>query len=570
MAHLHKKVKKGKTYYYIREMARVDGKPKVVNQIYLGSVEKILSMALNKEKADIDKIQVQEFGSLFLANLVESKVQLVKIIDSVISQDKKHKGPSIGEYFLYAVFNRMIEPKSKEALCQWYKKTAIHLIRPVDISALTSRNYWKKWERVSKEDIDKISKLFFERINEIEPINSDCFLFDTTNYYMYMDSKTPSELAVRGKNKEGKDWLRQIGLALLVSRESEIPFFYREYEGNCHDSKLFNRVLKEIFSVLNSLSLSDKELTIVFDKGMNSEANIAEIDKNSGIHFITSYSPHFAEHLISKDLSFFTPLSFSKNKTLSEYDQILAYRSRGEYWGRDRTVIVTYNPLTASKQRYNFEKKLMRLKNYLYEIRAKVRENKKSFKDPNHIKKRYKDICELLYLPQNLYDLDFFIENNQLKMKFRKNYHQINKYISRFGKNIIITDHNDWSTEDIVKAYLDRYQVERAFRQTKAKEFGNIRPIYHWTDKKIRCHILCCIVALTYLRLLSLWLKKAGIMLSIDKIMESMRSLHSCLCWHSGKRKPIRIIEEPTPLQSEILSAFGYKVKSGVLQKISK
>ncbi|GAB6161331.1 hypothetical protein JCM12298_04900 [Desulfothermus naphthae] len=385
-----------------------------------------------------------------------------------------------------------------------------------------------------------------------------------------MDSKTPSELAVRGKNKEGKDWLRQIGLALLVSRGSEIPFFYRKYEGNCHDSRLFNRILKDIFSALNSLSFSDKELTIVFDKGMNSEANIAQIDKKAGIHFITSYSPHFAEHLISKDLSLFTPLSFSKNKRLLEEDQILAYRTRGEFWGRDRTVIVTYNPITASKQRYNFEKKLKRLQNHLFEIRTKVRENKRNFRDSNQIKKRYKDICESLYLPKNLYDLDFFVENNQLKMRFRKNNHQISKYISRFGKNIIITDHHDWSTEEIVKAYLDRYQVEKAFRQSKAKEFGNMRPIYHWTDSKIRCHILCCIIALTYLQLLSLWIKKAGIMVSIDKIMESMRSLHSCLCWHSGKSKPIRIIEEPTPLQAEILSVFGYKIKGGVLQKISR
>jgi hypothetical protein len=44
MAHLHKKVKQGKTYYYIREMARVQGKPKVVNQIYLGSVERIMEI----------------------------------------------------------------------------------------------------------------------------------------------------------------------------------------------------------------------------------------------------------------------------------------------------------------------------------------------------------------------------------------------------------------------------------------------------------------------------------------------------------------------------------------------
>ena len=54
-----------------------------------------------------------------------------------------------------------------------------------------------------------------------------------------MAGQTDSDLAKRGKNKQGKDWLRQVGVALLVSRDGEIPLFYREYEGNRHDSKLF-------------------------------------------------------------------------------------------------------------------------------------------------------------------------------------------------------------------------------------------------------------------------------------------------------------------------------------------
>src|SRR4030042_2058359 len=37
MSHLHRKIKKGRPYYYIREIKRVDGKPKVVSQIYSGS-----------------------------------------------------------------------------------------------------------------------------------------------------------------------------------------------------------------------------------------------------------------------------------------------------------------------------------------------------------------------------------------------------------------------------------------------------------------------------------------------------------------------------------------------------
>ena len=92
----------------------------------------------------------------------------------------------------------------------------------------------------------RIASPFFKKIAELEPVDSDCFLFDTTNYYTYMASDTESELAQRGKNKEGKDWLRQIGVALMVSRVGRIPLFFREYEGNRHDSKEFNKILAEM------------------------------------------------------------------------------------------------------------------------------------------------------------------------------------------------------------------------------------------------------------------------------------------------------------------------------------
>ncbi len=84
----------------------------------------------------------------------------------------------------------------------------------------------------------------------------------------------------------------------------------------------------------------------------------------------------------------------------------------------------------------------------------------------------------------------------------------------------------------------------------------------------IRCHILCCMIALTYLRLLELWLARAGLPLTADRIMDRMRTLHSCLCWNTDAHKPQRIIEDPTPEQAKILAALGFKIASGVLQPI--
>ena len=326
-----------------------------------------------------------------------------------------------------------------------------------------------------------------------------------------MASDTDSALAMRGKNKEGRDWLRQVGLALLVARNTRLPIFYREYEGNRHDSKLFARVLDEVLAVMRTHC--QKELTVVFDKGMNAEENISTIDDMEKAHFITTYSTYLAEDLIHIPQERFVPVDTPKNRQLAEHgredDKLVALRTTGDYWGRERTVVVTYNPLTATKQRLAFERRLLKLQAVLYEIRSKVRMAATSWRKQEKILERYKAICQEIHLPEALYELHFTRENDRLNMGFRKNYHQIGRHIDRFGKNILITDRSDWSPDEIIRASLDRSIVEQSFRQTKDDDLVAVLPIRHFTDDKIRCHILSCIVALSYLRIIELKLRRA-------------------------------------------------------------
>lgn len=560
MAHLHKKMKKGRPYYYIREIARVDGKPKVVSQIYLGSLERMAELARGERPTGCTRVIAQEFGALWLANFIDRGVGLVSLIDSVVGRKDHEGGPSIGEYFLYAVFNRMIDSCSKRALPDWYRHTAIQHIRPVDIHVLDSQHYWKKWDRVEQKDIEAIASLFFRRIVELEKPESDCFLFDTTNYYTYMASDTESELAQRGKNKEGKDWLRQVGVALLVSRGSQIPLFYREFEGNRHDSKVFKRILEAVLAVMQSGKQTKGELTLVFDKGINSEDNIAEIDVAPGIHFITTYSPSFAEDLIGTKPSLFKPVDTPKNRELLSKgrgeDQLVAWRTTRTLWGKERTVIVTHNPRTAAKQRYSFDKKLLSLQQVIIDLRDKVKTQKAHWTNTKRIESHYHDACERLHLPKDLYELSLEKHRNKWRLLFRKDYYRIGRHIERFGKNIIVTDHLTWSTDEIVRASLDRYMVEKAFRQSKDDDLVSVMPMRHWTDSKIRCHILTCVIALVYLRLIELRLQRSGIPLTAATAVQKLHRLHSCLCWSPSSGKPERLVEEPTETQAQILRAF--------------
>lgn len=569
MAHLHKKMKKGRPYYYVREIARVDGKPKVINQVYLGSPERILEMATKSSLPN--RLQVQEFGALWLANLVERDLGIADLIDEIVPEEEGEEGPSVGEYFLYAIYNRMIDACSKRAMPDWYKSTAIQHIRPVEVDALNSQQFWKKWDRVDVGRIGKIANEFFRRIAALEPSTSDCFMFDTTNYFTFMASNTPSELAQRGKNKEGRNWLRQIGLALLVSRDKRLPLFYREYEGNRHDSKVFLEIIDDVFQSMASATGNQAKMTVVFDKGMNSEDNIAAIDARDAINFITTYSTYYSEDFIHVGLDKFAPVDNEHNKQLAESgrneDRLLAWRTEGEYWGRQRTVIVTYNPLTATRQRYSFERKLLTLQETLFGFQAKVNRQAPHWRSKTSVLERYQEACANLHLPADLYNVELSEENGKLRFNFRKNHYRIGRHIDRFGKNIIITDCMDWPTDEIVKASLDRWVVEDGFRQSKDDDQVAMLPVRHWTDSKIRCHIFTCIAALTLLRLIELRMVRAGLELTAKAAMRDLHRLHSCIMWSPGSKKPERLLEEPDDKQAQILRAFGWKIAGGVLRQ---
>jgi transposase len=120
----------------------------------------------------------------------------------------------------------MIAPKSKRALQDWYKKTAIQQIRPIDLKQLSSERYWEKWNRVSEEQIEEIATKFFARIWEDQGLGPEILLFDTTNYFTYMATNTESELAQRGHNKSSKHHLRQVGVGVLQDRVKSLPLYY--------------------------------------------------------------------------------------------------------------------------------------------------------------------------------------------------------------------------------------------------------------------------------------------------------------------------------------------------------
>ena len=68
MASLYPKKIGGKTYWYLREMARVDGKPKMVSERYLGTAAEIAAAVEGREAAALpERTRHLAFGDVAAA-----------------------------------------------------------------------------------------------------------------------------------------------------------------------------------------------------------------------------------------------------------------------------------------------------------------------------------------------------------------------------------------------------------------------------------------------------------------------------------------------------------------------
>src|SRR5271157_4054469 len=212
MPSLIKKMKGNKAYYYIVKSARVNGKPRIVFQKYLGTVEGILKMAEQNLSPKPTEIILSEAGGVAALLNIAQKIDLVKIIDEVVP--KKDQGPSVGQYMLLAAINRALDPLSKSQIGDWYEKTLLKRLWQFSSESFCSQRFWDHMDMISLEDIEKIQDLITRKIKTEFSLDAKTLLFDSTNFFTYINThNTRNDIAQRGRNKQKRTDLRQVSLA---------------------------------------------------------------------------------------------------------------------------------------------------------------------------------------------------------------------------------------------------------------------------------------------------------------------------------------------------------------------
>src|SRR5919109_3825221 len=273
LASLTKKIIKGRPYYYLRETAWVEGRPKVVRTTYLGRAEDI-ERRLAEGPGEPRAIEVRGFGAVAAALRLARQLGVSGAIDRQLPA-RRGPGPSVGELICLAAINRACAPRSKRQLADWHGRTALARLWPLPPRALSSQRFWDAMDRVSDEAIRAAEAEIVARAIERFEVELRPLVYDTTNFATFVDSANErNTIARRGHAKGGRHDLRLVGLALCVALDGNLPLCHQPYAGNRNDASEFPQALALIRARLAQLGLSEAELaelTLVYDKGNNSK-----------------------------------------------------------------------------------------------------------------------------------------------------------------------------------------------------------------------------------------------------------------------------------------------------------
>jgi len=517
MAHLTKKKIKGNNYYYARECQRVGGKVKTVWQKYLGTVDQMIQRTETGISEPVEIHLLEAGGVAALYGLAE-ELGITAVIDELVP--KRVQGPSIGQYMVVAAINRCIRPCGKLNIPEWMNETPLPRWLKQSSELFDSQAFWNHMRKLNRENIQAIEQELAQRVARRYKLNLRTVLYDETNYFTFIHSfNERCTMAQRGRNKQKRNDLRQVGLAVLVDAEHQLPLFHDVYEGNRSDCREFAGIVEEMTARLKTIREGCEGITLIMDKGHNSTPNLNRIAAEDGLHFIGSLRPWDHPALVAIPLS-----KYTDNLDREGWQ---TYRTTCEAFGLACTVVITYNNELYIAQEKVLWREVESANNKLSALQSKLNNPAPKGKKPT-MEGTEKNVAEILRgrHMKDIFAVTVYQAKTGICLRYQLKRSMVKQIQERlFGKTILFTDRHDWSTRDIVDSYHAQYKIEDVFRLSKNTHGVSWFPMHHWTDHNIRVHAFYCMIGLLLVGALRIKLREAHIEMSVERALHHLQGI---------------------------------------------
>ena len=366
--------------------------------------------------------------------------------------------------FRQLVCSRLSFPASKAATVEYLKN---HFDDDVDLSKI-----YRYLDKLNDRHKSLVQDISVRHTIEVLGGHIGVMFYDVTTLYFETDHE--DELRKTGFSKEGRHSNPQIIFGLLVSLDG-YPLAYCIHEGNKYEGHTMLPVINEF---VRKYDLNG--FIVVADSGLMTKANIAELERMGYKYIIGARIKNEPEEVKRQILSL--P---KVSGQMHEIDK-----------GGGRRLLVGYSDDRAGKDAHNRSKGVKRLEKKFHSGRL-TKEN---------INRRgYNKFLDMVGETK--------VELNRERIWLDAQWDGLKGYLTN----------TDIPTGDIFTAYHNLWNVEKAFRIAKSKI--EIRPMFHFTRRRIEAHLCICFVALKIYKELERLLKRANIGMSVDKVLNMAKTV---------------------------------------------
>lgn len=452
-------------------------------------LQRVLGREATEERIG-ELLSARDFGHVYAVCETWNRLGLSEILDHLgIAGDASFP---VSDLVRLMVVNRVCDPCSKLALLEWLdgvhfpgyeedRPSYHHLLRAMD-----------RLLAIKEQAEPVIAHQFLSLFDQ--PV--DLVFYDITSTYFEGDrSIGEDDIRRYGYSRDGRFDRRQITIGVVMTRDG-IPLCHHVFPGNTVDKTTVAEVVRDIRSRFNL-----GNVIFVGDRGMLSDENLETIlDEELG--FIVAHPLRRSQ--ISA--SVIAGLKSQIDRTSDEEQFLCEERTSVRF-------VLAYSPQIAREVAKERQARLSRSDGFIADCLRKLASptGRGRRATPQGIYDRIRDYLRDHHL-LSFYEID--LVNSEVVVRADETARSWEETIG--GMLLLETTDMDLPPEEVVRRYKELAEIERGWRALKSSLM--LRPLYHWTENRIRAHVFLCVLALQIERLMRRRLQSVSVGKAIDRL----------------------------------------------------
>lgn len=444
----------------------------------------------------------RRFGDVWLALELLKKLHLDRFFQETLASNRTTI--SWAHVASILVVARFCEPKSELHIAEhFYSATALADLLGIPAYEVYDNRLYRALDKLLLQK-DRLQKHLKARVGELFNIDYDIFLCDVTSTYFEGEAaKNPQ--AQRGYSRDHRPDCKQVCIALVVTKEG-IPLGYEIFEGNKHDSKMVETIVKKMEDLYGKA-----DRIWIMDRGMVSPANLQLLAQDQRRYIIgapKSQLKGFEQELEQDDWK-------------AVYEDLEVKRCPSPEGNANEIFILCRSTARQAKEKAIHDLFINRIETGLRKLQKHCETGR--VESAEMAERHIGRLLERNRRAAKFFDIKVEANNGTVQLSWSIREKQKTWAQLSAGSYVLRSNVKEWTSEELWKAYIQLTDAEAAFRIQK--DDLKLRPVWHQKQHRVQAHILVCFLAYVLWKCFGQMCKQAGLGNEPRKVIQEMKKL---------------------------------------------